>query len=278
MRRQFIKTLGTLAAACGIAPPAPAASARTAKTDKVANSPEASKSSKPDRFSPVKPRHVICILGEWLSLEPAAKIIDAFGKGFTLDREYSMTEADERMEKAFRISMDRVSPSFTDSDWQSIERHNTVVYVLSPQIETDKAMAISSDALDLVGRLIKGGATAVKSESAGNAHGLARWAELASRRALREAWVRRPIGDDDIIYSCGMQLLGLPDVECPGLSDREAVKWIDAIADAALAGRSVGPSFTLGGGKAKKLKRFPCERYADDDFFFNPYGYYRVTT
>lgn len=235
--------------------------------------------AKANRQSAVKPRHVICFLGEWGSLEPAAKIVDAFGNGFTLDREYSLTQADERMEQAFMISKDRVAPSFVDEDWKRIARHNTVAYVLSPPIEADKAVLVSTEALDLVARMIKGGATAVKSESAGNAHGLANWVELAQKHALREAWVRRPIEDEGTMYSCGMHLLGLPDVECAGrISDREAVKWIDAIADAAIAGRAVGSKFALNDhAPGKKVARVPCDRYADDDFFFNPYGYFRVS-
>ena len=182
------------------------------------------------------------------------------------------------MTSSFSVAMDRVAPTLLEEDWVRIEKHNTVAYLLSPPIEADQALAISAAALALIERLVQGGATAVKSESAGVAHGLDEWLRLARTKALRQAWMRRPIEDDGVLYSCGMHLLGLPDVECVGgFPDREAVVWMDAVADAALAGSTLAHEFSMDDhSPARKMKSVSCERYADDDFFFNPYGYVRL--
>lgn len=172
------------------------------------------------------------------------KIVADLGNGFSFDGEYSSTSPDSRIEAAFVASQDLVSRTFSEDDWKRMRRHNAVAYVLSPPIERGKALAVSSSALELTARLIKGGATAVKSESAGIAHGLSHWMRLAERTALREAWVRQPIQDEKILYSCGMHLLGLRDVECVGaFQDTEAVRWIDAVSDALIAGRAIPNDF-----------------------------------
>ena len=82
--------------------------------------------------SKVKPRHVICFLGEWKSMDAVEKTVKAFGRGFSVDREYSQVGADARMTKAFAVSLDRVTNTFTEQDHARIKRHNTVAYVLSP--------------------------------------------------------------------------------------------------------------------------------------------------
>lgn len=232
------------------------------------------------RPTSVKPRHVLCFLGPWKSLSVVEGAVGEFGQGFTVDRDYSAVESDPRMEKAFAASADRVNPTFTAEDRARVKRHAAVAYVLSPPIEKTRALSVSTAALSLVARLIaKAGATAVKSESAGIAHGLGHWQRLAEAHALRQAWVRRPIRDGDALYSCGMHLLGLPDIECAGgFGEMEAVRWIDAMADSAIGGaQAPAQRFSVDGkAPARRVRPVSCERYAEDDFFFNPHGYLRV--
>lgn len=230
--------------------------------------------------SSVKPRHVICFLGQWKSLSAVEKLVGEFGRGFTLDQEYSAATPDPRMEKAFAASVDRVTRTFTVEDRARVKRHSAVAYVLSPPIDRDKALSVSAAALEITARLIKAGATAVKSESAGIAHGLDHWAHLAQTKALRLAWVRRPIQENKTLYSCGMHLLGQPDIECAGgFEASEAVRWIDALAEQSMDGQlAPARQFSIDGeARGKRLQFVPCKRYAEDDFFFNPYGYIRVS-
>ena len=258
MRRKFIQSLSAFFAGYGMAQ---------------------SGLARPVSDPSIKPRHVICFLGEWKSLTVAEKIVSEFGKGFTLDLEYSMSMPDVRMEKAFSASIDRVSKTFTSEDWARVKRHNTIAYVLSPPIEQDKALSISTVALELTTQLIRAGATAVKSESAGIAHGLDHWLYLAEKKAVRSAWVRRPIQEKQTLYSCGMHLLGQPDIECTGNFEAlDAVRWIDELTEKFINEKAIPDRFTIDNLKApaKHLQRVPCTRYAKDDFFFNPYGYVRI--
>jgi hypothetical protein len=145
----------------------------------------------------------------------------------------------------------------------------------------------------VIGALLDGGATAVKDESSGIAHGAVRWRELVARAqkaeplerctALHRAFVRRPIGSRDLLYSCGMHLLGEPDVELSpcGDVDRDLL-WMDTLALYLLAekparGVKDGEGFRLEEkGERRVLHAVECDRYESDDFFFNPYGYWRL--
>lgn len=247
----------------------------------------------------VLPRHVLCVLGNWTSFATVESIIASVAPGFTLDIEYSQLEPDPRMRDAFKASLDVSHPTIQQSEWRSIDAHSAVAYVLSPSIQKEDAEAISAKALLLVAELLNNGGIAVKSESAGLAHGASRWLELASqyREAIRKgdfhtasaalyrAWVQRPIHDEDTntLYSVGMQLLGLPDVEVDdGLSFSDAVRWIDLmglylVADKPSRSLRNGEGFRLSeSGPRRIIAIEDCYRYAEDDFFFNPYGYLRL--
>lgn len=230
--------------------------------------------------SRVRPRHVVCFLGQWKSLSTVEKVVVEFGHGFSLDMEYSQTTPDPRMERAFAASSDRMSRTFAAKDQARVRRHRAVAYVLSPSMERENSAMVSTHALQLVDRLIQAGATAVKSESAGVAHGLDHWVHLAQNRAIRAAWVRRPIREAQTLYSCGMHLMGQPDIECVGDPDeREAVRWIDSLSDLALRGQlDVNRPYAVDEKTSKRLLEVvPCNRYEADDFCFNPYGYIRIT-
>jgi hypothetical protein len=221
------------------------------------------------------------------------------GTGFVLDREFSQLEPDRRMVRSFEASYDRVTPSMMDSDWDAIRAHSAVAYVLSPPIREGQAPDISGRALLLTAALLQGGGVAAKGESAGIAHGRARWLNLAAdytQAAARKdlhtlgatlywAWVRRPLLDEDsgVFHSCGMHLLGERDVEIESSLDvDEAVEWIDLLGLYLVADRPKrkiknGEGFRLrDGGPRRVLQLEPCQRYEEDAFLFNPYGYIRL--
>ena len=218
----------------------------------------------------VLPRHVICVLGPENWLGTARIVLERFGQGFRFDEEYSQDEPDERMLRAFEVSYDRVAPSMTHSDWAAIDEHASVAYVLSPPLTRESAIEISGNALQLLSLLLQVGGVAAKSESAGLAHGRGEWLRLATAaRApgadatlLVRPWVRRPLVDDGEFYSCGMHLLGCPDVTCNDEEDvLAAVARIDATTQELLDGRLRSPVTTA------------CFRYEEGDLFFNPWGY-----
>ena len=249
---------------------------------------DAQKPELPGQKKPaVKPRHVLCFLGGPNGLAPlsdaASAAIRDFATGFAIDRSYSQDKSDPRMNRSFGVSWDRVHPNaHADADEKAVERHQSVLYVLGPPMTSETAIVVSTGALMLVHQVIKAGATAVKGESAGVAHGLARWNELvlqasaalkanddfALGRTCRLAFAKRPLASDDYLESVGFHLAGLPEVYVPKSSgsEREAVALMDAVADE-LARNGIEAAL-----KSRRAKLSFEQDYAEDDFKFNPYG------
>ncbi|MEU9113645.1 hypothetical protein AB0D04_18170 [Streptomyces sp. NPDC048483] len=243
------------------------------------------------------PRHVLCVLGSGLGLSEMERIAAGFG-GFVLDREYSEAAPDPRMPKAFEAGM--AAASFDEADWAAVESHDTVGYLLSAPMMRELAADTSRRLLAATAALLRSGAAAVKNESSAIAHGRDRWVALADRAAdakeedlaatLVAAWVKRPVYDGQVLYSCGMHLLGAPEVEIEvdeeqltedGLPD--LVAHLDALAIYLLTDPRAkeiedGAGFRISEDAPRRLLRVgTCDRHDEDDLFFNPYGYVRLT-
>ncbi len=107
-----------------------------------------------------------------------AKTIADFS--FEIDRACAQAKPDPHMERSFGVCWDRVFPkAWSAADEAAVANHKAVLYLLSPPLEQQKAVAFSAAALRIVEEMIEAGATAVKGESAGIAHGLERWRSLA---------------------------------------------------------------------------------------------------
>ena len=243
------------------------------------------------------PRHVVCILGRWDNFKEVKSIIRAAGTGFTFDEEFSQLTPDERMSDAFDASRDRFNTTLKDADWQDIETHTAVCYILSPPMPKDQAQDISSRTLLLVAHLLANGGLAAKSESAGLAHGRNHWTSLGQKfltaknsgdshsaaATLYWAWVQRLIHDqtNGVFHSVGMHLLGQRDTQIDdALKPSEAMQWIDLmglylVADQPDRPLLNGEGFRLhDNGPRRIIELVPCHTYDEDDFFFNPYGYH----
>lgn len=241
--------------------------------------------------SSVMPRHVLCFLGRAQDLtrlsEAARNAIGIFAKGFSVDTDYSQDEADDRMERSFAVCWDRVQPNaWAAADERAVAQHGSVLYVMGPQMTAETAVETSATALLLVQQLIAAGAVAVKGESAGIAHGLARWQELAAQaqmareagdglalgRICRLAFAKRPLEAKGYLESVGFHLVGLPEVYAPKSlgSERAVVALMDEVADE-IARR--GLETTL---RERKASRSFASTYDEDEFKFNPYGIVRL--
>jgi len=236
--------------------------------------------------SRVKPRHVLCFLGPERGLanlsDAAHAAIDQFAEGFNVDTTYSIDRADPTMMSSFGVCWDRVAPFWTKADEEAVASHKSVLYVLSPHMTPDTAATISSAALFLVDSMIRAGAIAVKGESAGVAHGLARWRELALRagaalaagddfsvsRTCRLAFAKRPLEFENYLESVGYHLVGLPEVYVakPLGSDLENAALMDAVADELTRGKLEDVL------SARNATLSFSSSYEEDDFKFNPYG------
>ncbi|QOZ76003.1 hypothetical protein XH83_11430 [Bradyrhizobium sp. CCBAU 53351] len=243
--------------------------------------------------SSVKPRHVLCFLGKNENLlqppKAVAKTIADFG--FEIDRTHSQARPDANMTRSFGVCWDRVFPkAWSASDEAAVANHKAVLYVLSPRMGQEKTAAGSAAALQIVDEMFDAGAIAAKGESAGIAHGVARWRSLADQArngaktdqglrmtpavttACRLALAKRPLAGDRYYETVGYHLVGLPDVYVARSrgNDRSAVLLMDEIADAMA---EHGIDATL---RDRKLTLSREQDYAEADFKFNPYGIVRI--
>lgn len=242
----------------------------------------------------VGPRHVLCAVGSWTSFDEVAELTSEIGgTGVALDRDESVSHRLPGLERAFALAADRVAPSFLPADEAAVCAHTAVAFVVSPPVARHDAALQARTMLRLVSALFGiGGATAVKCESSGIAHGRARWLELARTvaggrprerdAALVDALVRKPLTDGRVTYSCGMHLLGQPDVELPSRMPADlAVSWMEAVGRRSLDLESGelrdGARLEVPGQPLRRARRRACDRYPEDDLFHNPFGYWDLS-
>ena len=251
------------------------------------------------------PMHVLCAVGVGLDLDVLSRVVDEAGGGdFTVDE--FQQEPDPRMREAFEAALGARRPTnddeFGDDDWAAVDAHDSVAYVLSPPISQADALDVARRALDVTAALLANGATAVKNESSGVACGHKRWLTLASEAAAAEnahdlagalvqAWVAPVIPDGEVYYSCGMHLLGEADVELAPEDTAELepellLEWVTTMQIASYYLLAEQPEHGVQDGEGFRIaqdaprwimNRLECERFEDDDFFHNPYGYWRLT-
>lgn len=239
------------------------------------------------------PKLVLCVLGS-ADLESRCRpTLDAEGVA------YEWGEHDVRMSAAFQASACPCDPSLKSSDLASIGEHSRVLYVLSTNFNAQDALGVCDRFLRLGRRLLEAGAVAMKCESSGIAHGRERWLELAhdakgeSRcRALFRAFVQLPIAAGDDYYTCGLHLLGLPDLIVSDTILRQVYGPTDDRVWNAIALFRVfaeylltecdesrfhsGHTFSLGPASPRfRILWEDCTGYAEDDFLFNPFGRWR---
>lgn len=239
------------------------------------------------------PRIVLCLPGTSDFEERARPLLES--KGI----EHEWNDAHARMPAAFQASACRWDPSLTDDDLAGIARHTRVLYILSPNFTAGEAPAVSREFLNLGCQLLEAGALAMKCESSGIAHGRKRWNELASEAdgrglwsTLLRAYVQLPIHCEGDFYTCGMHLLGQPDLivfgellndsrEATGDQGWMAVHLFGVFAQYLLAECKPG-QFASGHTFSPDAEspRFrvvweACTGYDEDDLFFNPFGRWR---
>ncbi|WP_347253250.1 hypothetical protein [Leminorella grimontii] len=244
-------------------------------------------------FSNIMPRSVFCALGNWSSAEFSV-LKKAIGQaGFEFDETFSGLEHDDRMPNSFEVSADLVHYSFTEEDLRAIESHGGVAYFLAPRVKRREDLEpMMTKSLIFIKRLFNEfGVTALKAESQGIAHGRSRWVALSescanapSRSCLYYAFVRRPIGTEYGLHSCGLHLFGLPDVlysyDATQESAEDASKNIDSIANIVFKANGNFEDITQEINASELAKRnsrlIECKFYEEDAFLYNPYGYIYV--
>jgi hypothetical protein len=235
----------------------------------------------------IQPRHVVCILN---NDQDVIRNLCKEYPGFEYDEEYSHGHFQEGMSTAFAASMECLIPSFVLEDQESIYKHTAVNYVLSPKMQKEDAVDISHKMLSFVAEAFELGALAVKGESSGIAHGKLRWLELSERSkepenqlsSLYRAWVRLPLSDESKLYSVGMHLIGMKDVEinnCDSAIDDLDMFLLYLVVDRAEPNIKNGQTFSEDNeSMLYTINGIDCNQYESDDFFYNPYGLWSLTS
>lgn len=241
------------------------------------------------------PKLVMCVLGDVNLASQCNQLLKA------RSLEYEWGEHDSRMVSAFEASACRCDPSLTEEDLVSIGEHSRVLYVLSRNFTAQDGPSVCRDFLDLGQCLLQLGAVALKCESSGIAHGRARWLELSCEAtgddywmALIRGYVQLPIWSGEDFHTCGLHLLGVPDLvvsddllrEAHCTNESQGWQAVDLFREFAHyllsecnSGRfHSGHTFSL----APSTPRFrvsweDCTGYEEDDFFFNPFGRWRFS-
>jgi hypothetical protein len=236
------------------------------------------------------PKIILCVPGGKDFPANAAPILTAAGN------EHEWRKRDKRMREAFEAAEFRLRPSLQDRDWVSIDEHRSVLYVLSDNFTAHQAPVVSQSLLQLGRRLLEVGGSAIKCESCGIAHSQARWIELAQRAekttdagtrwtALVEAFVQYPISSEEDLYTCGMHLLGQPDlivgaaeVSALAASELFAVFAQYLLAECPEGAFVSGDTFSVSQDAARyRVVWEACTAYDEDEYFFNPFGRWRFT-
>lgn len=237
------------------------------------------------------PKILLCLVGDVNFPAAARPILDELG----LD--YEFAPRDERMAKAFESSSFRVAPTLKPADFARIAEHESVLYVFSKNFPAREAPGVSQKLLQAGARLLSAGGIAMKCESSGIAHNSARWEALAKQAndetdgaefwaALFDAFVCYPIQSGGDFYSCGMHLLGKPDLIATTdlMTVKDAVELFRVfalylLAECADGGFASGHTFSVSTATPRyRVAWEPCTGYEEDDFFFNPFGRWRFTS
>ncbi|MBX9668096.1 MAG: hypothetical protein K2X93_10780 [Candidatus Obscuribacterales bacterium] len=245
------------------------------------------------------PKIILCLVGDEEFERRATFILQE------ANIEFEVQEHDERMVTAFAVSDYGVFSSLDDDDLQRIDEHTRVIYVLSRNFPSAQGPVASHVFLQIGRRLIEeAGAVAIKCESSGIAHSGQRWIDLCEKsgdepadtpefwESLFRTYVKFPISSETDLYSCGMHLLGYPDmiisrsilekIATEDLPDENAAVMLFFVfslylmIECTIGGFKSGDTFRPNEDWQRLRVRWEeCTTYEPDNFFYNPYGRWR---
>lgn len=265
--------------------------------------------------SRVLPKLVLCLVGDEKFPEIAEELLQDEEVEFEIQR-----EADPRMVAAFRAAAALVNPTMDAAELAEIAQHRSVVYVVSGNYGPADAIHYAHEMLALGTQLLEAGAIGMKCESSGIAHSKEHWLKLAAVAdeqleiasdeendddeaaisafadfwsALVQAFVQTPLLTPDDYKTCGLHLLGVPDL----IMSRDIIHELahdEEQHDTEAAGLFLLVALTdLMQDRDEPLEQFDAFRLDDespefqlrmeecddipaDDLFFNPYGRRRL--
>ena len=241
--------------------------------------------------APVQPsiartKSVLCIPGPWKDQNAFAAAVAETGRylcagGMLMDLQsksafnYTFENADKRMAQAFRSA----GPQLTDNVLKQIERHRSVLYLISFELNLAGANALMRAA----SAVLDAGGLAIKVETAGLAHTAAQWQEFCGTQAQHSAHQAFVVYVSGISsYSCGMHNLGLFDAsvsadDSKNLNDAvellRTFNWYQISESPQLqsgqsfATKEAGPVYQLG---------LAANRFMPTDPFYNAFGTWQL--
>jgi hypothetical protein len=234
------------------------------------------------------PKMILCLVGDQSFKKKAQSILESSGV------EHEWREHDSRIRSAFEAAAFRLEPTLGAEELKKIGEHACVLYVVSKNFTARQAPVESRAFLRLGAKLLDAGGIAMKCESSGIAHGREHWIQLADQARLKadpnrwpalfRAFVQMPITSDDDFYTCGMHLLGKPDLiaertlGADSVVDLFGIFAIYLLADCPEGKFYSGHTFSLDAQSLRfRVQWEPCTGYDEDEFFFNPFGRWRFT-
>lgn len=181
-------------------------------------------------------------------------------------------EYDPNLSDAFNYASRESIPKEVLDD---LDNHTYTLYVITDV----KDIQDVKNVVDLGAGILKAGGIAIKIESSGVAHSKEEWLELQKNPEYFPLYSHfvTLVGKENVYYSCGMQVFGLPDVIIPSnLSPQEAPDLINNFNLYNLVERPSfkdGETFRVGQNTPlMKISIFNDSRYGKDNLFYNPFG------
>ncbi len=228
-------------------------------------------------------KSVLCIPGPWKDHNAFATAIAEAGRylcagGMLIDLQsqsafnYTFEIADKRMAQAFRAA----GPQLTENLLKQIERHRSVLYLISFELNLAGANAL----MHAAAAVLNAGGLAIKVETAGLAHTAAQWQEFCGAQAkhsAHQAFVVYVSGSTS--YSCGMHNFGLFDATVASPQANDAVEllrnfnWYQITetpqleAGQSFATQQTGPIYRLA---------LAANRFTPTDPFYNAFGIWQL--
>ena len=241
----------------------------------------------PAQTSIARAKSVLCIPGPWKDHNAFVEAVAETGRylcagGMLIDLQsksafnYTFENADKRMAQAFRAA----GPQISENLLKQIERHRSVLYLISFELNLAGANALMRAA----SAVLDAGGLAVKVESAGLAHTAAQWQEFCGAQAqhsAHQAFVVYVSGATS--YSCGMHNLGLFDASVAALNNEDANAAVELLrnfnwyqiteapqleAGMSFATQQSGPFYQLA---------LAASRFVPTDPFYNAFGTWQLT-
>jgi hypothetical protein len=227
---------------------------------------------------------VIGIPGNWMNRTEIIQAVASKSEGYlmagniiqnaqkNIGFQAEVYEYDPNLSESFKYASREAIPKEVLDD---LENHTFTLYVITDV----KDIQDVKNVVDLGAGLLKAGGIAVKIENSGVAHSKEEWLKLQNNSEYFPLYSHfvTLVGEENVYYSCGMQVFSLPDVITSSkLSPQETADLINNFNLYNLVERpSIKDGETFSVGQNTPLMRisiFNDSRYGKDNLFYNPFG------